>query len=302
MEKEGLSTQNLTKDFQSVRALDSLNLQTTPGIFGLIGPNGAGKTTLIKILVGLIKPTSGSAQVLGLDIKRESLEIRRVVGVLPEKPSFPKTMKVIDFVKDVTAIYGSKKSTSDLLEMVDLSYAKNRVIGQLSAGMYQRLGIALAFAGNPQLVFLDEPTANLDIDGRDQILKLITKLHVSLGVSFFISSHILSELERVCNEIAFIKNGRIIEQGAVLDIIEKHTDGLYNFRSSKPQQLLSVIETIEDVVMSRVHGSTSVIVKIESQNNELVIQQILSLARELGISVQGFQKRSSLEDVFRRVM
>ena len=145
-----VSIQNLSKDFSEVRALDSLSVDISQGIFGIIGPNGAGKTTLIRILLGLIPPDSGNANVLGYDVRTESLEIRNHIGVLHETPVFPKSMTVMEFLRDIVRIYGYDVDCETLLEQVDLLYAKNRKIGNLSAGMYQRLGIALAFAGVTQ--------------------------------------------------------------------------------------------------------------------------------------------------------
>ena len=250
----------------------------------------------------MVRPTAGTAEVLGLDIRKESLKLREKIGVLHERPSFPKFMKVVEYLRGVTELYGGKASPEALLKMMEFSYASDRRIGQLSAGMYQRLGIALAFAGNPQLVFLDEPTSNLDVVGRSQFLDLIVKLHQESGVSFLISSHILSELERVCNEVAFIRRGRIVEQGQMSVVIEKCVRGKYRIRTPEPKRLLAAVKSIAHVHEVRVAGATLITARVDPELAEAVMDEVLSVARQLNIRVHGFEATSSLEDAFMEVM
>ena len=200
----------LNKSFGSVKAIDNLDLVIPRGITGIIGPNGAGKTTLLKILLGLLKPDSGFASVLGLDVTKHSLEIRARVGVLHERPALPKMTTGRQLLKMAGRLFREKKPAEELLDLVNLSEAADRRIDTYSAGMYQRLGIAHALVGNPEIVFLDEPTANLDVVGRDDIVRTLIELNEDHGISFFISSHIMSELERSCHSIAFMKNGKIV--------------------------------------------------------------------------------------------
>jgi ABC-2 type transport system ATP-binding protein len=163
MTKEILSVSDLTKRFGDIVALDRLTLSMRHGIFGLIGPNGAGKTTLLRVLLGLIKADGGEAKVLGLDINDESFDIRRRVGVLHEHPIYPPSLTAGRYLERVSRLYDAGRDPSELLELVGLLDAKQRKIGNLSAGMRQRLGVAQALIGKPELVFLDEPTSNLDI-------------------------------------------------------------------------------------------------------------------------------------------
>ncbi len=181
-----ISVSNVVKRFGSLYALDGVNIEVGHGVFGLVGPNGAGKTTLLRVLLGLIRANSGDVKVFGYDCYKNSLQIRRNVGVLHERPSYPQSLTTLEYLNIVLDIYDGDKTPEELLELVGLPNAQSRQIGNLSAGMHQRLGIAQALAGNPKLVFLDEPTSNLDVAGRDEIIQLIINLHRQLKVDFFI--------------------------------------------------------------------------------------------------------------------
>ena len=297
-----ISVSEIYKDFGNVVALDGFSLEVEPGIFGLIGPNGAGKTTLIRILLGLIKPDVGKAQIFGFNVRDNSLSIRRRVGVLHEKPAFPKNMKALDYVEKVAMIYDSEKSAEEMLELVELSYASDRKIGHLSAGMHQRLGIAQALIGNPELVILDEPTSNLDVTGRDVIIRLIVNLHNELDVSFFISSHILSELERACHSVAFVKNGRVIEQGTALDVIERHTEGLFKIITSDSIALFQALEEISGLSEASISGANAITVKLEPNQLKEIQSEIERIAKSLEVRVYAIEKALTLEDAYRGIM
>jgi ABC-2 type transport system ATP-binding protein len=292
---------NMTKTFDQIKALDEVNLTIEKGVFGLIGPNGAGKTTLLRLLLGLIRPTSGNAKVLGFDIQNQSMEIRKRVGVLHEKTALPSFMRARDYLRDVIGIYNSGKKPDKLLRMVDLEASGNRVIGNFSAGMHQRLGIALAFAGEPEIVFLDEPTSNLDVSGRDQILDLIVELYQKLGVTFIIASHILSELERVCSHVSFLNQGRIIEYGLTNDVISKHTRNKYRIKCTNSKNLLDDIKGIKGVESARAVGA-SVISIVLSENHEVISELVEKICESRGEKFYGLEKASTLEDAFREVL
>jgi ABC-type multidrug transport system ATPase subunit len=292
----------LVKSFDEVHALAGVNLSVPSGIFGLIGPNGAGKTTLLRIMLGLIKADSGQAEVLGLDCREKSLDIRRRVGVLHEKPSFFPAMTVIEYLERIRRVYRSSQEPWDLLALVGLDYARERKIGKLSAGMHQRLGLAQALIGDPELVFLDEPTSNLDVDGRDEIIRLIVNLNSERGVSFFISSHILSEVERACHHIAFIKEGKIVESGPVRDIIQRRTQWTFRVICSDPEQLHKALSSLSSISSSVVSGANSI--TIASKDNEAAaIQEIVGeVSGRLNIKVYEIEKASTLEDAYREAM
>ncbi len=297
-----VSVTGLSKTFGKVEALKEFTLDIEPGIFGLIGPNGAGKTTLIRVLLGLIHADAGQAKVLGMDVRTQSLDIRRRIGVLHERPSFTPTRSTLDYLQCIKQIYRSQSDPKELLASVGLEDAHDRQIMNLSAGMHQRLGIAQALIGDPELVFLDEPTSNLDVDGRDEIIQLIVNLNSERGVSFFISSHILSEVERACHHIGFMKEGKIKEVGRVRDIIQRRTQSTFRVICSDPQQLHDALRSLSSLSSSVVSGANSI--TIVSKENEIssIKGAIDEISKRLKIRVYEIEKASTLEDAYREAM
>jgi ABC-2 type transport system ATP-binding protein len=291
----------LKKSFGTVKALDGLSLDISQGIFGLIGPNGAGKTTLLRALLGLIQVDEGSINILGYDLSSRPLEVKRHIGVLHEKPYFPPAMTTQSYLKRVGQVYGTDEPVKDYLELVGLGTAGDRKIGHLSAGMHQRLGIAQALIGKPSLVFLDEPTSNLDVKGRDAVVSVLVRVNKELGVSFFVTSHILSELERVCEQVAFIKAGKIVDKGAVSGLVEKFTANRYEIVSSDPTKLLERVGKLDGVMDAFVSGVSSIIVEIDQVLIPDPQAYFSRAAEEMGITVFKIGATGSLEDVYRKV-
>ncbi len=302
MEQSVVEAAGLSKRYGQVQALDGLSLKIPPGISGILGPNGAGKTTLLKVLLGLVRADAGEAQVLGFDVRRDSLEIRRNSGVLHERPFYPKDLTVSEYLRKVSLLYDECIDTEEVLSAVGLTNASERPIHALSAGMYQRLGIAQAMIGRPKLVFLDEPTSNLDVIGRDQILNMILETYNQSHVSFIISSHILSEVERLCHYVAFVRNGQVIESGTVKDIIDARTSRRYRVSLSDPASLLGQMESLDSVSTARVDGAHSISITIDSGEMQHVEMEIRQIAQQMGIEIYGFVRACTLEDAFREVM
>ncbi len=297
-----ITTSGITKRFNNVEALVDVNLDVEPGVFGLIGPNGAGKTTLLRILLGLIRPDRGSACIFGLNVLKQSLQIRKKIGVLHERPIYPSFMRVEQYLGLVTELYHSEKSPSELLDLVGLADAGQRQIKNLSAGMNQRLGIAQSLAGAPELVFLDEPTSNLDVDGRDEIVRLVIELNNRLGTSFFISSHILSELERLCHSIAIMNTGHIVEAGPTRDVVEKHTQGHYRVSCSNPVVLASVAQDIRGVIVLGRTSIDEITLSITNVKLADVKDQLYQRAEQNSIEIRSIVKAGTLEDAYREVV
>jgi ABC-2 type transport system ATP-binding protein len=297
-----VSAFKLIKDFDSVRALDELTLKIEPGIFGLIGPNGAGKTTFLRILLGLIRPNAGTAEVLGMQVDKKSLHIREKLGVLHERPAYPKRLTPLQYLHRVRDIYESGKDPESLLELVGLSSAWHRRIGNLSAGMTQRLGIAQALIGQPELVILDEPTSNLDVVGREEFAQLILELHADLGVSFIVASHVLSELERICDSVAFIHNGVVLEQGRTLDLIAQYTTDRYRVKTDSPQQLAPILEKTAQVTNVRIVGRNAVTLSSSLETSANLEQVVRSAISHSEIKIYDIIRANSLEDIYKEVL
>lgn len=215
-------TEELTKQFGKSTVVDRVNLDVQPGeVFGFLGPNGAGKTTTIGMLLGLIRPTSGRAIVCGHDIEHEPKQALQSVGAMIELPAFYPYLSGRDNLR-VLAIAGGLPETriTAVLELVELAERARDKFRAYSQGMRQRLGIAAALLHEPQLVILDEPTNGLDPAGQHEIRALIRRLAES-GHTIFLSSHVLHEVEQICDRVAILKQGRIIAQGQVAELLHR---------------------------------------------------------------------------------
>ena len=199
-------------------ALSGLDLSVKENtVFGFLGPNGSGKTTTIKILTGLMKPTSGEATVAGEEVKANSIRLRQKIGYLGQEPRMYGFMRGMELLVFVGKVFGfshveSKKRAGELLDIAGLSEAANKKISAYSGGMLQRLGIAQALMGKPDVLFLDEPTSALDPMGRKKILEFI--MHLKKDITIFMSTHILSDVERICDAVAIIDKGKLVIQGS----------------------------------------------------------------------------------------
>jgi ABC-2 type transport system ATP-binding protein len=215
-----IETRALTKQYPRVRALDTLSVDVEPGIVGLVGANGAGKSTLIKILLGLLEPTSGEVRVLGLDPARDSEAIRARVGYMPEHDCLPDDLVAAEFVTHMARISGlprtaARERASEALRHVGLYEERYRQIGGYSTGMKQRVKLAQALVHDPDLLLLDEPTNGLDPGGRDAMLALIHRIGTEFGISVVVCSHLLGEVERICDSLVAIDGGRLLRSDRI---------------------------------------------------------------------------------------
>ncbi|AKC61931.1 MULTISPECIES: ABC transporter ATP-binding protein [Clostridium] len=221
-----IETKNLTKSFESFNAVSNLNLQVKKGrIYGFLGPNGAGKSTTIRMLLGLIKPTNGEINIFGKSIKENRIKILKNTGSLVESPSYYANLTAYENLKISAKILNLKESyIDDVLETVKLTKWKNTQVKKFSLGMKQRLGIALALIGEPDLLILDEPTNGLDPEGIHEIRELIKELPKINGMSVLISSHILSEIQIMADDIGIINLGKLLFQGSLDELLLKFPD------------------------------------------------------------------------------
>ena len=220
-----LRARDLTKSYGSVRALDGASFEIGEGITGLLGSNGAGKTTSLKLFMGLIDPDSGSAEVLGQD-PRVSPEFRARLGYAPEHDCLPAGVSAAEFLAYMAEVSGLPRTAarlraSDMLRHVGLFEERYRPMGTYSTGMKQRVKLAQALVHDPLLAFLDEPTAGLDPIGRREMLELIRRVGTDFGISIVISTHLMGDVERVCDSVVVLDGGRLLRTGAVSGLTEE---------------------------------------------------------------------------------
>lgn len=221
-----IEAEALTKRYPGgVTALSDLTLSVRPGITGLVGANGAGKSTLIKILLGLLTPSSGRVSVLGLDAGGHGEEIRARVGYMPEHDCLPADVSATEFVTHLGRMSGlpptaAKEQAAEALRHVGLHEERYRQIGTFSTGMKQRVKLAQALVGNPGLLLLDEPTNGLDPAGRDGMLALIRRIGTEFGIAVVVASHLLSEIERICDHLVAIEGGRLLRSASLVSMTQ----------------------------------------------------------------------------------
>jgi ABC-2 type transport system ATP-binding protein len=216
----------LTKRYQgSINALDELTVLVGPGVTGLVGANGAGKSTLIKIMLGLLEPTSGHAAVLGHDCATAGERIRTLTGYMPEHDCLPPDVTATEFVAHMGRMSGlpataAKERAADSLRHVGLYEERYRQIGTYSTGMKQRVKLAQALAGDPRLLLLDEPTNGLDPAGRSAMLDLILRIGAEFGISILVASHLLGEIEQICDHLVAIEGGRLLRADTISSVTQ----------------------------------------------------------------------------------
>ena len=225
-----VQTFGLTRLYGSVTAVDGLNLTVNPGdLFGFIGSNGAGKTTTLRILATFLAPSAGTARILGRDVITDADLVRHVIGYMPDFFGVYKDMEVTEYLDFFGACYRiptaqREKTVNDVLELVGLTEKKGALIGALSRGMQQRLGLARVLIHDPKVLLLDEPASGLDPRARIEMMAILQELQ-RLGKTIIISSHILSELQTLCNRVAIIEKGRLIYSGPVQGVRDQMSQG-----------------------------------------------------------------------------
>ncbi len=225
-----LSVQNLSKRYGRVEALTDVSFTITDGITGILGENGAGKSTVIRILLGLVQPTSGSATVLGQN-ETGTVAVRSRIGYMPEHDCLPTQVSAAEFLTHMAEVSGlpptmARTRAADTLRHVGLFEERYRAIGGYSTGMKQRVKLGQALVHDPAFVFLDEPTAGLDPAGREEMLTLIRKTHREFGISVLLSSHLMGDIERASDRIIVLQGGRLVQSGEV-DQLTKETETVF---------------------------------------------------------------------------
>lgn len=303
-----IEIENLTKDYEvgfwkkkKVRALDGLNLQVEGGqIFGFLGGNGAGKTTTIKILMSLMFPTAGTAKILGHDIADTKMHSR--IGYCPENPYFYDYLKASELMNYFGELFGfdaatRKRKTAELLTQVGLDEKDwNKQLRKFSKGMLQRVGLAQSLITDPEIVFLDEPMSGLDPIGRREIRELIAGLREK-GVTVFMSTHILSDIEALCDNVAILNKGKLSATGNLNDLLQQSGE-----RQSFEITVKGVTaEVLTDEIL-QISGA-SINSKANGANIQVLeetdIDKVLQIVREKGGTLVSIQPvKQSLEELF----
>jgi ABC-2 type transport system ATP-binding protein len=288
----------LTKRCGDVNALEDFTLEVDEGVIGLVGANGAGKSTLVKLLLGLIDPTSGGASVLGYDIRREGSQLRQHVGYMPEHDCLPLDMSAVEFVAHMGQMSGlpraaSRERTAETLRHTGLFEERYRAMSGYSTGMRQRAKLAQALVHDPRIVFLDEPTNGLDPSGRDEMLELIQRTGHGLGISIVMATHLLGEIERVCDQLIVIDAGHLLHHGPLTEFTEA-------------TQVLEVEVTAEAEAVAAALGHRGIDCTVDGRRMLLPIENgtppydlIRDTIADLDVGlVRMGQRRHTLEDLF----
>jgi ABC-2 type transport system ATP-binding protein len=299
----------LTKKYGEFTALDDLTLSVDQGqILGFVGPNGAGKTTTIKILVGLARPTSGSARIAGVDCSRDARKIKRLVGYMPDGFGSYDNMRVreyLDFFGAAFGIHGRQRQAriDEVLETTHATYMQDRFVESLSHGMQQRLGIARTLLHDPEVLILDEPANGLDPQARIEMRELLLQL-ATRGKTLIVTSHILPELSRICNQVAIITHGKLRAVGSLEQILQQVNQRRRFEVQLPPGDDPLAAETalrprLGDDGASLRSSPTESVVRFESALPDAAVSELLTALVQAQIRVAQFRElQADLEDAF----
>ncbi len=304
-----ISCQGLTKRYGEVLALDHLTLEVPTGsVFGFLGPNGAGKTTTLRLLTGLALPTSGGGSVAGLDILSSSVALRKRIGFLDQSPQYYGWMRgreLLAFVGELFGLRGAelRSRVDEILALTGLTEAAHRRVSGYSGGMRQRLGLAQALINRPEVLFLDEPVSSLDPSGRHDILDVIAGLRGRATV--FMSSHILSDIERVCDSVAIIDRGRLIVSSTVAELRERYAQPIFTLEPMPGQEarMERVIAQVREAPWASDVVQEAGTVRVLARDSERAGRELLRLLVTEAVELQRFERgMPSLEDIFLRLV
>jgi ABC-type multidrug transport system ATPase subunit len=296
-----IEVKNLTKDFREIKAVDDLSFSVPAGqVYGFLGQNGAGKSTTIRMLLTLIKPTSGEIEIFGMDLQKHRKEILRQAGAIIERPDLYKYLTALENLRIFAAMSGikiSEKKLIDQLAKVGLADRANSKIKTYSQGMKQRLGIAIALVHDPKLIILDEPINGLDPQGIADVRNLILHLSNDLAKTIFISSHVLSEMELIADSMLIIDKGRKVAEGS--------KEKLLNPVKTQVELITDDNETSVRIIKETIWGNCL----LENDNENILFEisktQIPELNKTLvekGVNIISLRPKHSLEDFFLSLM
>ena len=291
--KKILSVKNLNKSFGEFKAVNNMNLQVNQGdIYGFLGPNGAGKSTTLRMILGLIKPDSGEILINGKSNSGSNRNFLTSIGALIEKPDFYKNLSAYDNLKILYKMSKLKdiNRISEVLKEVDLWDKKNQKVGGFSQGMKQRLGIAQTLIHQPSLIILDEPSNGLDPQGQSDMRSLILRINQEMGITVIISSHILSEIEKISNRMVVINKGEKIVEGNVQELMKNELLKV----SFKSENLDSIALFLKKQSIDFESSNDSIVANINEENIPLILKKMV----DENISITEMKQMRTLEELF----
>ena len=292
-----LEAKGLTKHYGPIVALESVDFQVDGGITGLLGPNGAGKSTAIKLFLGLLRPTEGTAEVMGRRTY-EAVEARARLGYMPEHECLPSTGSASEFLTHMAQVSGlppvdARTRAADILRHVGLDEERYRSVGEYSVGMKQRVKLAQALVHDPVLVMLDEPTAGLDPGGREEMLELIRRTGREFGISIVLSSHLMGDVESTCDRVIVLEGGRVVREGDVSQFTEEMQAILIDVDDHR-DELVAALASRN--IQARVDGTSLVAEIVEEEEYDAIRDAVV----ESGARLRRLApRRHELTEIFR---
>lgn len=301
-----VEARDIVKKYGDFKAVDGISFHVAQSeIFGLLGPNGAGKTTTILMLLGMTEPTAGEIRVCGYDPNKEPLKVKRIAGYLPENVGFYEDMTARENLLYLARLNGipddvALKKIDDILETVGLSDVRDKLTGTYSKGMRQRLGLASVLIKDPKLVILDEPTTGIDPEGTEQVLSLIYKMSKEMGVSILLSSHLLYQVQQICDRVGIMFKGKMVAMGSIEEIGRQalgEREGIMKLSYEYiNEEALNKLDGIEGIVEKRIDNHL-IILKFNEDKKLDIVREVV-MRGFLPIEVKG--REYSLEEIYIR--
>ena len=287
-----IETNNLTKKYGDSLAIKEVSLTVNVGeVFALLGPNGAGKTTTVEILEGHRSKTSGQVTVLGMDPSNDSAAFRSKIGIVLQETGIEQYLTASEILEQFTNFYETPRKVSDLLEMTGLTEEKNKRVKKLSGGQQRRLDVAIGLCGNPDLLFLDEPTTGFDPSARRNFWDMIKKLKTD-GTTVVLTTHYMEEAEYLADTVALMNHGELITQGSLSELRDEHNKTSITFKMDNPQDLLP--KTVADISLI-----SEGVVSISTENPTGVLSELTGWAISQGIELGDLEvSRQNLEEIY----
>lgn len=292
-----IEVENLSRRYGEVLALNQISLKLNKGTVGLLGPNGAGKSTFLKIVSGLLEPTDGTVKILGEVMTNKNPEIKNHIGIMPEYPCLIRNLNAVEFVMYMGMLSGMDKNTAltrshEVLDYCRIGEERYRKIGEYSFGMMQKVKLAQSLVHDPEILLFDEPVAGVDPMSREEILSLIKELRSLDNKLIVFSTHILEDVEEICNEVILINRGKIVLSGKMDEILRAETEFI-RFRVGERINIL--YEHLKKYYKTKVFGNE---IRVYTTNEE-VIDYVMKICSENNVEIRCVEKGvRTLEDVF----